>query len=136
MSRGGRIGVFAVGGVLLLGVLVVGLNGLPALGDMHTIYSQLVQRVEPSTRKATDLVTALNFDLRAFDTLGEEFILFASVSGVALLLRHVRGDELPGAGQRLSTTGSLPPATRCICCRSYWCRCWSHSACTRSSTGH
>jgi len=38
-------------------------------------------------------VTALNFDIRAFDTLGEEFILFASVSGVALLLRKLRDED-------------------------------------------
>jgi multicomponent Na+:H+ antiporter subunit B len=31
--------------------------------------------------------------VRAFDTLGEEFILFASVSGVALLLRHLRDED-------------------------------------------
>jgi multicomponent Na+:H+ antiporter subunit B len=81
--------------VLLLGVLAVGLHGLPALGNYHGIYATLVQRFEPPERQATDLVTALNFDLRAFDTLGEEFILFASVAGVALLLRSVRGEGEP-----------------------------------------
>ena len=49
--------------------------------------------MEPPLRHATDIVTALNFDLRAFDTLGEEFILFASVAGVALLLRHLRDED-------------------------------------------
>src|SRR5947209_12077910 len=44
-------------------------------------------------RHATDLVTALNFDIRAFDTLGEEFILFASVLGVVLILREMRDEE-------------------------------------------
>ncbi|MGH2882913.1 MAG: MnhB domain-containing protein, partial [Solirubrobacteraceae bacterium] len=44
-------------------------------------------------RHATDLVTALNFDFRAFDTLGEEFILFASVLGVVLILRELRGER-------------------------------------------
>ena len=45
---------------------------------------RLTDRIEPKLRPATDIVTALNFDIRAFDTLGEEFILFASVAGVAL----------------------------------------------------
>lgn len=49
--------------------------------------------MEPTARHATDIVTSLNFDLRAFDTLGEEFILFASVAGVALLLRHLRDED-------------------------------------------
>ena len=34
-------------------------------------------------RSTTDVVTAVNFDYRGFDTLGEEFILFAAVIGVA-----------------------------------------------------
>jgi multicomponent Na+:H+ antiporter subunit B len=76
-----------------LAVLLIGLHGLPAFGDFHGAYGLLVDRVEPAERHATDIVTALNFDVRAFDTLGEEFILFASVSGVALLLRHLRDDD-------------------------------------------
>jgi multicomponent Na+:H+ antiporter subunit B len=85
--------LFAVSGPGLLAVLLIGLHGLPAFGDYHVVYGLLVARVEPVARRATDLVTALNFDLRAFDTLGEEFILFASVAGVALLLRHLRDED-------------------------------------------
>jgi multicomponent Na+:H+ antiporter subunit B len=44
-------------------------------------------------RSNTDVVTAVNFDYRAIDTLGEEFILFAAVVGVASLLRTLRGEE-------------------------------------------
>jgi multicomponent Na+:H+ antiporter subunit B len=44
-------------------------------------------------RHATDVITAVNFDYRAFDTLGEEFILFAAVLGVAVVLRSVRGEH-------------------------------------------
>ena len=93
MSRRGRLLLFACAGPGLLAVLVIGLHGLPAFGDFHGAYGLLVDRLEPGERHATDIVTALNFDLRAFDTLGEEFILFASVSGVALLLRHLRDED-------------------------------------------
>ncbi|HEX3975208.1 MAG TPA: MnhB domain-containing protein [Solirubrobacteraceae bacterium] len=93
MSRRGRLLLFACAGPGLLAVLLIGLHGLPAFGDFHGAYGLLVDRIEPGERHATDIVTALNFDLRAFDTLGEEFILFASVSGVALLLRHLRDDD-------------------------------------------
>jgi multicomponent Na+:H+ antiporter subunit B len=96
MSRRGRLLLFACAGPGLLAVLLIGLHGLPAFGDFHGAYGLLVDQIEPGKRHATDIVTALNFDLRAFDTLGEEFILFASVSGVALLLRHLR-DEDDGA---------------------------------------
>ncbi|HEY7926861.1 MAG TPA: MnhB domain-containing protein [Candidatus Dormibacteraeota bacterium] len=93
MSRRGRLLLFGCAGSGLLAVLVIGLHGLPPFGDFHGAYGLLVDRLEPGRRHATDIVTALNFDLRAFDTLGEEFILFASVTGVALLLRHLRDEE-------------------------------------------
>jgi multicomponent Na+:H+ antiporter subunit B len=93
VTRRGRLLLFGCAGPGLLAVLVIGLHGLPAFGDFHGAYGLLVDRVEPGQRHATDVVTARNFDLRAFDTLGEEFILFASVSGVALLLRHLRDED-------------------------------------------
>ena len=93
MSRRGRLSLFAVAGTGLLAVLLIGFHGLPRFGDYHGIYGLLVNRVEPAQRRATDIVTALNFDLRAFDTLGEEFILFASVAGVAVILRHLRDED-------------------------------------------
>ncbi len=93
MSRRVRLGMFAFAGPGLAVVLLFGLHGLPAFGHYHGVYGLLVNRIEPGLRHATDIVTALNFDIRAFDTLGEEFILFASVAGVALLLRHMRDEE-------------------------------------------
>jgi multicomponent Na+:H+ antiporter subunit B len=93
MSRRGRILLFALAGPGLAAVLVVGFRGLPAFGDYHGVYGLVVNGVELSERHATDMVTALNFDIRAFDTLGEEFILFASVLGVTLLLRHMREES-------------------------------------------
>src|SRR5207248_11285602 len=86
-------GLFAFAGPGLLAVLLIGLHGLPAFGHYRNVYGLLVDKVEPGLRHATDIVTALNFDIRAFDTLGEEFILFASVAGVAVLLRHLRGED-------------------------------------------
>jgi multicomponent Na+:H+ antiporter subunit B len=58
-------------------------------------YAAFVNRVAVPERQITDAVTAVNFDIRGFDTLGEEFIMFASVLGVALLLRRHR-DERDG----------------------------------------
>jgi len=93
VSRSARLGLFALAGPGLLAVLVIGLHGLPAFGHYHGVYGLLVSRIEPVERHATDIVTGLNFDIRAFDTLGAEFILFTSVTGVAVLLRHLRGEE-------------------------------------------
>jgi multicomponent Na+:H+ antiporter subunit B len=84
--------MFAVAAPAFAAVLVLGFIGLPAFGDYHGVYGAVVSGTELAERHATDFVTALNFDLRAFDTLGEEFILFAAVTGVVLLLRRLRGE--------------------------------------------
>ncbi len=93
MSRGVRLGmaVPALGG--LIAVLLLGFRDLPSFGHAHEIYGNVVNLTEPTLRHATDMVTSLNFDIRAFDTLGEEFILFTSVAGVALLLRTMRDED-------------------------------------------
>jgi multicomponent Na+:H+ antiporter subunit B len=93
VSRSVRLGLFLVAGAGLLAVLIIGFTGLPSFGHANELYGALVNRVEPTLRHATDMVTALNFDIRAFDTLGEEFILFASVTGVTLLLRQLRDEH-------------------------------------------
>jgi len=50
--------------------------------------------VAGSERHVTNVVSSVVFDYRGFDTLAEEFILFAAVMAVALLLREARsGDE-------------------------------------------
>jgi multicomponent Na+:H+ antiporter subunit B len=89
----GRLVLFLVSGAGLAAVLIIGFRGLPAFGHFHGVDGLVVDGVELSMRHATDYVTALNFDLRAFDTLGEEYILFASVLGVTLLLRVMRGED-------------------------------------------
>ncbi len=97
MSRRARLVLFVVAGSGLGVVLVIGFGGLPAFGAYHGIYGLLINHIELRLRNATDYVTALNFDIRAFDTLGEEFILFTSVAGVALLLRHLRDESDEGS---------------------------------------
>src|ERR1700752_3784045 len=93
MSRRARLAMFAIGAAGLGVVLIYGLAGLPAFGDYKGVYGHVLDGVGVSLRHATDLVTALNFDFRAFDTLGEEFILFGSVLGVVLILRQLRGER-------------------------------------------
>jgi multicomponent Na+:H+ antiporter subunit B len=40
------------------------------------------------------MVSAVNFDFRGFDTLGEEFMLLCAVTGAVVLLRGSRGESL------------------------------------------
>jgi multicomponent Na+:H+ antiporter subunit B len=85
--------VFSISAAGLAAVLVYGLRGLPSFGDYNVVYGTLINGIGVTERHATDMVTALNFDFRAFDTLGEEFILFASALGVVLILRELRGEQ-------------------------------------------
>jgi multicomponent Na+:H+ antiporter subunit B len=73
--------------VVLAGVLVAGLSGLPAFGHAHSPYGSVLNRSAVPERHADNVVAATTFDYRGFDTLGEEFILFAAVTGVLALLR-------------------------------------------------
>ena len=103
MSPRTRLRVFVVAGAGLLGLLLWGFAGLPDFGHYAGPYGDILNRVAVHERSSTDIVTAVNFDYRAFDTLIEEFILFAAVIGVASLLRALRGehsarpdDDVPG----------------------------------------
>jgi multicomponent Na+:H+ antiporter subunit B len=115
LSRTARLSLFALAGPGLAAVLVLGFRGLPAFGDYHGVYGFIINGAELSLRHATDTVTALNFDLRAFDTLGEEYILFAAVVGVTLLLRDLREeDEEPASGVDEHRFGGASDALRAL----------------------
>jgi multicomponent Na+:H+ antiporter subunit B len=79
--------LFLISAAGLVVVFVWGLSDLPPMGDYRGPYGYVVTEVAVYERHATDVVNAINYDYRAFDTLGEEFILFASVLGVLLLFR-------------------------------------------------
>lgn len=82
------VSVVAVAGLgVLLGLAVA---GLPAFGTFSGPYTDYLLANAVALRHATNVVMAVTFDVRGFDTLGEEFILFSAVSGVALLLRESR----------------------------------------------
>lgn len=87
MSQTGRRIIFFLGAALVLWVYVSGTRGLPGFGHYPGPYGDVINAVTVAERKAPNAVSAVNFDFRGFDTLGEEFILFASVAGVLALLR-------------------------------------------------
>lgn len=70
-----------------------GFKGLPGFGHYPGPYGDIMNAVSVYERHTTDAVTAVNFDYRGFDTLGEEFILFTSVMGVLLLLRKQKDEQ-------------------------------------------
>jgi multicomponent Na+:H+ antiporter subunit B len=93
----------------MLGLLLWAFIGLPDFGDYRGPYGFILDRVAVPERSTTDVVTAVNFDYRNFDTLGEEFILFTAVIAVASILRTLRGEraqrpEDEAAGRHVSET--------------------------------
>jgi multicomponent Na+:H+ antiporter subunit B len=105
-----RYALFAVGVCGLGALLVWGVADLPPFGHYAGPYGDIVSKVVEPQRHMANAVTAVVFDYRGFDTMGEELILFAAASAVALLLRAtrehdtetivdaVRGDAVVGVG--------------------------------------
>lgn len=93
MSRRLRLSIFGVAVSGLAALIFWSIAGLPAFGHYHWPYGLVLNLVVVSERHTTNVVGATVFDYRGFDTLGEEFILFASVLGVSLLLRREQEDE-------------------------------------------
>lgn len=87
MSR--RVRMVVLGPALTgLGALFAwAIAGLPAFGDYRGPYGFVLNRVVVPLRHTTNVVMGTTFDVRGIDTMGEEFILYAAVVGVTLLLR-------------------------------------------------
>ena len=93
MSHQGRRGLFLVAAAGLAALLVHGLAGLPGVGHFHGHYGLLLAHVAVPERQATDIVNSITYDYRGVDTMGEEFILFASAIGLVIVLRQMQGER-------------------------------------------
>lgn len=104
-----RTRLFFVFGGIFLATFCYSVLDMPPWGSYRGPYGDAIARLGVYERHATDLVSAINYDYRAFDTLGEEFILFTAVLGVMMLLRREEGASTRQEGKvedrlRLSTT--------------------------------
>lgn len=77
---------------VLAGLLVWSVVRLPDFGNYRGPYGYVLNRIVVPQRHTSNVVTAIVFDYRGLDTMGEEFILFTAVAGVVLLLR-TRGEQ-------------------------------------------
>jgi multicomponent Na+:H+ antiporter subunit B len=116
VSDSTRMRVFVVALAGLLGLLLWAFIGLPDFGHYRGPYGDILNRVAMPERSTTDVVTAVNFDYRGFDTLGEDFILFAAVIAVASILRTLRGERSrppddDAAGRDVPATSQLVRVT-------------------------
>jgi multicomponent Na+:H+ antiporter subunit B len=93
MSRRLRIGIFLPALAGFAALLVWAYTGLPSFGNYRGPYGGILERISTPLRHMDNVVNATTYDVRGFDTLGEEFILFAAVIGVVLLLRDEAGRD-------------------------------------------
>lgn len=75
-------------------LLIWGFSGLPTFGDYRGPYGIMLGEIGVSERYGTNIVVSTTFDYRGFDTMGEEYILFAAVMGLVILLRQLRGERV------------------------------------------
>jgi multicomponent Na+:H+ antiporter subunit B len=89
-----RFTIFGLGALGVAALLVHGLVDLPSFGDYPGPYGDLIAKLAPPERHMVNTVTAVVFDYRGFDTMGEELLLFGAASAVALLLRERREEHV------------------------------------------
>ncbi len=117
MSERGRRVILAVA----LAVLAVAAwrvaTALPAFGTPTSAYGQTVNALIPAARNVSNMVAAVNFDVRGIDTVGEEAMLVAAIVGAVVLLRGSRGEGTADRAARLPGRAVEPraDATTAVC---------------------
>jgi len=112
MNRRRRHILFFGSAVMLFALLAWAMHDLPPFGHYRGPYGDVINATTVYQRHITDAVTAVNFDFRGFDTLGEESILFMSAIGVGILLRQQKKEKKDGnrESDELQAQGVPPPS--------------------------
>lgn len=102
-KRRGLPGILAGLGLALVfvGFVIAGLAALPAFGSASHPVAQWYLANAPELTGATNVVTAVLLDFRAYDTLGEATVILTAVVGTIAVLR--------GTSQRTPVEPPLPP---------------------------
>ncbi len=89
-----RLVLFCLGTAIVAAGLPSVYGAMPRFGAHPLPYGDMINRLGPAERHVTNMVSAVNFDFRGFDTLGEEIMLMTAVTGTAVLLRGSRGTKM------------------------------------------
>jgi multicomponent Na+:H+ antiporter subunit B len=101
-----RLVLFLVAAVVVAAFFTAACAHLPTFGTPDHPYGDRAVAAALAHRTA-NVVSSANFDIRAFDTLGEESILFGTVLGATLLLRRAHDER-----RRRARAESVMPTTR------------------------
>jgi multicomponent Na+:H+ antiporter subunit B len=88
-----RLWLFVIAAAGLAACYLWAFTGLPGFGSYPGPYGQEILSHAIAQTNATGVVSAINFDYRGFDTIGEEFILFTAAAGMSVVLRRLRGEH-------------------------------------------
>jgi multicomponent Na+:H+ antiporter subunit B len=110
-----RFALFAAAAVVVAVAWVKAAAGLPHFGVGQQAYGD--RAVAAATSHATaNAVASVSFDVRGFDTLGEEFVLVMAVLGGTLLLRRAsdESEDHPQEGQESPQAPRDPPTSEVV----------------------
>jgi multicomponent Na+:H+ antiporter subunit B len=83
-----RLLILAFTLAILGGVFVMAFTEAPQTTDPLKPVAQIYALETVEKTGATNVISAINFDWRAYDTLGESTILLTAATGVKLLMRR------------------------------------------------
>jgi multicomponent Na+:H+ antiporter subunit B len=106
-----RLWLFALGAAGLAACYLWAFAGLPGFGNYPGPYGPAILRQVIGQTNATGAVSAINFEYRGFDTVGEEFILFTAAAGMSVVLRRLRGEREGDSSLAQDTASRQLPAT-------------------------
>lgn len=110
MNRLLRLTGFMLAAAVVAAAIVHVALHMPEFGAHALPYGDAVNRIAPAERHVSNMVTAVNFDIRGFDTLGEEFMLVCAVTGAVMLLRGHRGEDMSAQPGQLPGRPAEPPS--------------------------
>lgn len=111
MSAPVRRWLFLLGAAGFLAFYLWGMTGLPGFGNYPGPYGFIINRIAVAQTHATGVVSAINFEYRGFDTLGEEFILFTAAIGVSTALRLLRREQERSGARDEALDRDVPATT-------------------------
>ena len=85
--------LFTIAAAGLVACYLWAFAGLPGFGNYPGPYGQEILKHAIAQTNATGVVSAINFEYRGFDTVGEEFILFTAAAGMSVVLRRLRSEH-------------------------------------------